>query len=112
MNPRVFVPHVPSRYDKRLGQWIPTVSIESAQTFGTLKILLPPDAGRMHTVPLSQVLKEQMIDFTEGDIIMCVGDPTLIAVTAVIAARKGNGKLRMLKWDKMANQYFLAEVSL
>lgn len=110
--PRVFAPQVPSRYDTATRLWIPTINMEPARKHGELVVVLPPNANRLHTAPLVQAMRERMADYGPEDALVAVGDPTLIAIGAVIAARATGGRLRMLKWDRMAGDYLLAEVVL
>jgi hypothetical protein len=53
-----------------------------------------------------------MKDFTEEDYIIAVGDPSLIAAAACIAARKTGGLLRILKWDRQSNSYIAVEANV
>lgn len=111
MKPRVFAPQVPSRYDSATRLWVPTMNMEPAEKHGKLVVMLPPNANRMHTAPLIAAMREQMADYTDSDMLVAVGDPTLIAVAALIAARKTGGPVRMLKWDRMAGDYLVVDVS-
>lgn len=111
MKPRVFAPQVPSRYDSATRLWVPTMNLEPAHKYGEVVVILPPNANRLHTAPLIAAMRERMADFCEKDSLVAVGDPTLIAAAALIAARKTGGAVRMLKWDRMAGDYLLVEVS-
>jgi hypothetical protein len=87
------------------------MNLEPAARFGELIIMLPPNANRMHAAPLLAAMRERMADFRDADALVAVGDPTLIAGAAMIAARKTGGAVRMLKWDRMTSDYILVEVS-
>lgn len=108
--PKVFIPSIPSRFDPGSKLWIPTVEAKPAERFGELVIMLPPNGARAGLVPCVDAIREKMRDITADDYIVCVGDPSLIGAACCIAARKTGGLLRMLKWDRMAKDYFLAEV--
>lgn len=110
MKPRVFAPQLPSRYDTASKLWIPTMNMEPALKFGELVVMLPANANRLHTAPLIGSMREQMKDFCATDALIAIGDPTLIAAAALIAARRV-AQVRMLKWDRMAGDYILVEVS-
>jgi hypothetical protein len=107
--PKVYVPQIPSRMDAGSGVWVPTVNISPAKKFGKIVELLPPEANRLHVVPLLTVLREKMKHYTGDDMIIAVGDPSIIAFTACIAARATGGKLRLLKWDRQTSDYILVE---
>jgi hypothetical protein len=109
MSSKVYVPQVPSRFDSRTQLWVPTVSLGDAERFGEVVEMLPPEASRLHVAPLLAALREQMKEFGRSDYLLALGDPTLIAAAAVIAARQSEGELRLLKWDRMASSYILVE---
>ena len=108
--PKVFVPQLPQRYDAATRLFIPTVDIKPAERFGDVVVLLPPNANRLHTAPLVTALREGMRDMTEEDHLVALGDPTLIAAAACIAARMHGGLLRVLKWDRRTSDYISTEL--
>jgi hypothetical protein len=110
--PRVFAPQQPSRFDTSTRLWIPTMNMQPAAKYGELVVLLPPNANRLHTVPLLEALKTGMSDFTKDDWLVAVGDPSLIAAAACIASRKTGGVLRLLKWDRLTSDYIAAEMTI
>lgn len=110
--PKVYAPQVPSRYDAATKLWIPSLNMEPAKAHGELVVMLPPNANRLHIAPLVVALREQMKDFTAEDYLVAVGDPSLIACAACIAAKKNNGVLRLLKWDRQANTYLVVEAKV
>lgn len=110
--PKVYAPQLPSRYDAATKLWIPTVNVESANQFGEVKVMLPPNANRLHIAPLVAALKEQMQGFGADDYVVAIGDPSLIAAASCIAVKKTAGWLRMLKWDRQTSQYIAVEVQI
>jgi hypothetical protein len=108
--PKVYAPQQPSRYDAATRLWVPTVNLSPAEAWGEVIVVLPPNANRLHTAPLVAALKERMAEYGEADYIMAVGDPSLIAAAACIAARATGGVVRMLKWEKMSRQYLPVEI--
>lgn len=110
--PRVFAPQIPSRLDRSIRVWVPTVDMKPAERFGELVVCLPPDAYRIAPAPMVQAMKEQMADFTEDDYIVAIGNPTLIAAAACIAVRKTGGRLKILTWDRMTSDYTATELKL
>lgn len=111
MNPKVYAPQIPSRYDAATRLWIPTMNMDPAKKYGELLVMLPANANRLHTAPLVAAMREQLAGFRAEDSLIAVGDPTLIAAAALIAARKTGGTVRMLKWDRMSGDYIAVEVS-
>lgn len=107
---KVYVPQQPSRFDSATKLWIPTVNVDPARIYGEIIVMLPPNANRLHTAPLVAALKEKMSDFAADDYIVALGDPSLIAAAACIAALKTGGALKMLKWDRMTSNYIPVEI--
>lgn len=105
---KVFVPQVPSRFEKGVG-WVPQVDLSAAGKFGEIIVMLPPEANRLHTSPLAAALREKMSDFSKEDYLVAVGDPTIIGVAAALAAVKTGGLLRFLKWDRQTSDYIVTE---
>lgn len=110
--PRVFVPQIPSRFDSGSNLWIPTINIEPARAFGELVVILPPAANRSGIDACADAIKHAMEDYGREDYIVAVGDPTLYAVAACQAAKRADGVLRMLKWDRMQRGYIIEEVEV
>lgn len=110
--PKVYAPQLPSRYDTSLKMWIPSVNIDPAKQFGEPVVMLPPNANRLHIMPLVVALREKMADFKPEDAIIAVGDPSLIAIAACIAAKKTGGLLRVLKWDRQTSTYICVEAKI
>lgn len=110
--PNVYIPQMPSRFDHATNLWIPTVNISPAKRFGEVTVILPPAAGRASLELCLKALEDALQDFGGEDVLLALGDPTMYAMAAVIAARNNNGVLRMLKWDRIMADYLLVEVQL
>jgi hypothetical protein len=110
--PKVYAPQVPSKYDPATRLWVPSINLDPAKQFGDLVVMLPPNANRLHINPLVVALREQMKDFGPEDHVVAVGDPSLIAVAACIAAKKTGGILRILKWDRQSSSYISVEAQV
>lgn len=108
---RVFIPQVPSRYDTKIGSWVPTVNLDPAKDFGELVIMLPPEASRLETDDIVRLLKAAMTEYGPEDYILALGDPLVIAVASAVADR-ASSPLRLLRWDKISRQYQLMEAQL
>jgi len=108
--PKVYAPSIPSKFDPGSGLWIPTVELSQANKFGEVVVMLPPNAVRAGLAPCVAAMKEKLQAYSADDYLIGVGDPSMIAAAACIAVRKSGGLLRMLKWDRMSKDYFVAEV--
>ena len=111
--PKVFVTQVPTKKDKATGARIPVVNIGPAAKYGEVITLMPPEAAFYATADMVRQLRAglQGYDFDNGDCVIALGDPSIIiAVGAILAAR--TRKIRVLKWDRLAESYIPVEVSL
>ena len=103
--PKVYMPQVPSRIDNATKLWVPTVNVDPAKQFGEIVVLLPPEATRLHDSPeMLNLLRAKMLSFSEDDYVCCIGDPGLIAFTAITAARMTGGNVKLLRWDRFAGR--------
>lgn len=109
--PTVWVPQQPSKFDAENNVWVPTVNLHPASVYGHVEVLLPPGVSPIALVPIKQALKEKLADSQPDDLLVAVGDPSIIAVCAVLLSRK-HGKLNMLKWDRNNQSYFRVEVDI
>lgn len=111
MQPKVYVPQEPSRYDHDFGTRVPTVDLRPAMSFGEVVVLLPANVTGMLMSPVVQALKEKLAEFSDEDFLVAIGDPSIIAVASGIILSK-NHKLKLLKWDKRSKAYSVAEIKL
>jgi hypothetical protein len=102
---RVFVPMVPSTFDSGTGLWIPKLNLDPAKRYGEIILCAPPNANRIPTGPMLDVMKSKLRDFRKDDYIVAVGDPSLIAAAVAIAVMKTGGMVNILKWDRLASDY-------
>lgn len=113
--PRVFIPNVPTRFDPLMEDRVPSLDLRKATEFGTL-VELSDRVTRVttHTVDwLASQIKERIeaADYDQDDFLICVGDPALIgAAFHYIGSRWG--RINLLRWDKIQNEYQLLEIKL
>lgn len=109
---RVFIPHEPRVRDRDTGEWRPMIDLSPARAYGPITILFGENTVGLNTVPMVRMLKRKLSDFSDDDWIVCVGDPSLIATTAAVAAQVNRGRYKLLKWDKRLRNYIEVEVDL
>ena len=109
---KVFIPQMPTKFDRATNLWIPTININPARRFGDLITLLPPAATRNSIDTCAASVSDAMQDYGPEDCIVAVGDPSIYAIVACIAVKKTGGLLRMLKWDRQLGDYLLVEVTV
>lgn len=90
----------------------PTFDFSPAAKYGTLKVVIPAGLTMLSPVPLVRAAKSKLEDFTSNDFLLAVGDPSVIAICAAIAARKAEGHFTLLKWDRLAREYLPIEIDL
>ena len=111
--PKVFVTQVPSRRDAQSGLWVPTVNIAPAQQFGEVVTLLPPGAQFFAAAETTRLIKSRLheLDYRAGDYLLPLGNPVIMAVASAVAARRSNGCLNVLMWDRQTSCYVPYELS-
>ena len=91
----------------------PNINILSASDYGYLVICLPNrDQAILSTAPYVQKMRKILQDFRKQDYLLAVGDPTIIALSAIIASEQTNGQFNMLKWDKREYRYYPLEFDI
>lgn len=110
---KVFVPQIPQRRDPISGSFVPTVNIAPAAEFGELVLMMPSNAPFVLTAGAVEQLWEKLQDynFANGDAMVALGDPVLIAITAALLGREF-GEFRILKWDKNNKRYSAIVINL
>ena len=56
--------------------------------------------------PFVHKMKKNLKDIREKDYILCMGDPSIIAISSAIASDTTQGKINMLKWDRQEKRYY------
>lgn len=105
--PKVFVTQVPSRRDAQSGLWVPTVNIAPAEQFGEVVTLLPAGSQFFAATETIRLIKTRLneLDYQQGDYLLPLGNPIIMAVASAIAARRTNGCLNVLVWDRQTSCY-------
>ena len=111
--PKVFIPQVPSRRDAQTGLWVPTINYRAAEDYGDVEVLLPAGAQMFATAEMARILKQRFheLDYQLGDYLAPMGDTIVMAVAAAIAARRSNGQLKVLVWDRLSSSYSAHELN-
>lgn len=110
---RVFLPHVPTRFDPLSQTRVASIDFTPATKFGQLVELTNFDravaSGDINDA-LDQI-QTNLSALTPNDFIVAAGDPILIAA-AISYANDLIGVARVLRWDRQSSQYNLVEVVL
>ncbi len=88
-------------------------NIVSALDFGSIEIILPPNAQiAFSVVPTVRRIQRKLERFTDEDFLLLIGDPSAIGIACAVAASKNSGRFKCLKWDKRERRYIPLEVDL
>jgi len=105
--PKVFIPQLPTRFDKATGKRVPTIDTNPASVWGEVVVVYSDEVSV--DIAISSVKAEGVADIGRDDYIMAVGDIALL-VNIVIAALGQNGRARLLRWQNNSNSYYVQEV--
>ena len=76
----------------------PRVDILSATKYGEL-------------LPLASLFKRKLKNFSDKDFLLLIGDPALIGVAVTVASDINDGKVTVLKWDRIEKMYYPVKLS-
>jgi len=93
----------------------PNHDISPARKFGEVKCILPPGDANFSSRHVYDQLNEALGGFNVSeDFLLLSGDPTAIAMAAVIidrlSAPTDEQELRLLKWDRRMKEYFVTTI--
>lgn len=110
--PRVFITQEPQRKDPATGRMVSMMNFNHARKFGEPVVLLPAGPVALNTAPVVWELKDALRDFSDQDYLIAVGDPTLQAMAAIVAAQNNRGRVHFLKWDRELGNYIEVQFDL
>lgn len=108
--PTVYVPQEPMRWDPALGARVPMYDLSGAAKFGRIHICIPPTIVLHDTAEIARRLAAGMETFDEGDFLLAVGSPMMIAIAGHIALSNAGGAIQMLNWDRRSGAYVSLKV--
>lgn len=103
----VFIPALPTRYDKATGTRVPTIDTNPAASFGPIQIMFDADVPREEAIGR---VRYGGTSIGPDDYILAVGDISLL-VAVIMDAVKRNGHATLLRWQSSSNSYYTEEVS-
>jgi hypothetical protein len=112
--PRVFVVQEPLYKDNRSGEIRQKFSLEPAKDFGDLVYVLNwSDPSELSAQQMLWKVRRELETFHRQDYLLMVGNPTAMALCAVIAAEETEGCFQLLYWDnKNGGQYRVETVDV
>lgn len=112
MQRRVFIVQEPVKRDSETGELVPMMNFKRVLEYGSPIVCLPRGNVALSPAPTMDKLREKLKDFSDKDYLVCAGDPTCLAMAAIIAADRNRGKVTMLKWDKISKGYIEVRIDL
>ena len=91
----------------------PRVDIVSAIRWGDLEALTAA-YEQLHLFPdrIVAQIRAKLDGFGDEDWLLAMGDPAIIGVAFAIAAEINGGRVNLLKWDRMENDYYPVRIDL
>ena len=107
---KVFLPQVVEKFDVSKQAMAPSFDFSAAAQFGQLTPILDNDDDPIFLARITDKIRKALVEFTDNDYLLAVGDPAVIAVCAGIILRR-HKTLKMLKWDRKLRIYNELEVN-
>lgn len=88
-------------------------NILSATKYGEIKFLI--ENSYQVTFSSGQVvqdLKSKLSNFCDEDYLLLMGDPVAIGIAVAIASHWNQGKVKMLKWDRIESLYYPVSIDI
>ena len=91
----------------------PRVDIVSAIRWGDLEALTAA-YDQIHLFPdrIVAQIRAKLDGFGDEDWLLAMGDPAIIGVAFAIAAEINDGRVNLLKWDRMEKSYYPVKLDL
>lgn len=103
--PRVYVVQEPM-YKDRSGRLREKFSLKKAEEFGDICLVLNwSDPHELDARRMLWKARNALRDFRPTDYLLMVGNPTAMALVAVVAAEMADGCLQLLYWDNNPGHY-------
>lgn len=109
---KVFIVQEPMRRNKDTGQLESMMDFHMASEYGDPVVCLSSPRVALTPGPMIQSLNKVLKDFSDEDYLICVGDPSAIAVAASICAKNNLGRYKLLKWVRDTRSYIKVDINL
>lgn len=91
---------------------VPIMDLSPALKFGDLQVLLPSGPVILSTPPMVKALQSRLDSFSDSDYLLGIGDPAIIAAAVMVASSKNNGRVNLLRWDRIDRCYRVVKIDL
>lgn len=107
---KVYVAQEAVYRDRDTGMMVPRFDVTPAAVYGDIEFLTPSKTTALLPGPTIRTMKNKLRNFSDDDYILPAGDPTIIAMATLVAAMMNHGRVKMLKWDRMAGAYITIQI--
>ena len=111
---RVFIPQETKRRDPETGKLVLVHDFSPALGYGSLVDLLPsgfpPSNDQMEEV--IGTLTRGLAEYDNEDYIIATGDPAILGATVLIAGTLNQGRVKLLRWDRLAKEYRAIQIDV
>ena len=111
MSRKVYVPHLPMRWDAATRQRVPSFDLNAAATFGELVVMSEGSVNGSNINRVIREVQEKAEEISNNDLVLLVGDVVVSAACLALVC-DNNGKVRVLRWEKNKRTYDIMEVTL
>lgn len=109
---KVFIVQNQKRRDPMTREYVAKFDVSPALQYGTLVELLDNNASPFYPERVHVDLRERLVDFSDDDYILCIGNPILIAMAFAVAADFNEGRVKVLQWSTQERRYICVPVSI
>lgn len=88
------------------------LDVSPAAHYGTLAFLASRRFNIMDPRTLVEDLRQKLVNYSDEDYLLCVGNPSVIGVACSVAAEVNNGRYNLLVWDRIDRIYYAIRVDL
>lgn len=109
--PKVYVVQDQLKMDSATRKLVSKFDLRPAEKYGEVEFLLSSSIAPFNPNPVLEELRERLQYITSDDYLLLVGNPTLMALTAIVAAEYTN-QINFLQWSHLDNSYTVIETFL
>ena len=105
---KVYITNEPYRMEN--GVQKSSFNLTPAAEYGDLEVLIPAGQSLLSTVPTVRTLRDKLRNFCDDDYLLPVGDPSIMVAAGAIAAEFNNGRVKLLRWDRITHRYVAVQI--
>lgn len=105
----VFVVQKKITWDYSSGELTDRYDISPAKQYGELVFLLGPTENVFDPRRVVSTLNEKLINFSDQDYLLPMGNPCFIGWATAVAARQNEGCVKLLQWSRKNSRYYVIQ---